>query len=1067
MFRLPLSWRRSIRYFVAAGGLFLSSVPAWAANFVVTNTTDNAAAGSGSLRDAINQANAAGGTNTITFSGAGANGTITLLSQLAPIANNVSIIGPGSGALTVSGGNNFRVFFADSGTISISGLNLVNGSAIGGNGGIGKGGGGGGLGAGGGLFVSDQARVTISNVTFSGHSASGGNGGTTSAVTTGGGGGGSMGASGGGGGSGATGGGGGGAGLYAQGGTAANNGGGGGGGLNGAGGAGMGGTVALPIGGGGGGGGGSTGAGGAGAAGGSAVTAGGGGGGGGGTTAAGGAGTVGVSGAGGTGGLNNGGPGGAANSPGGGGTNGSTPGGGGGGGGAGNANGDTGGAGGNGAINAGGGGGGSSINVAGGSGGTGGRNAGGGGGGNGIPGGDGGVGGAHGGGGGGGQAGSGAAGGFGAGGGGGGGNGVANGVGGTGGFGAGNGGSGTGVQGDGGSAFGGAIFVQQGGTLIIADSSLAAGNTVTAGTGNANGTAAGKGIYLNNTILTYQVSGVSTVADEIGGIGDLNKTGAGTLTVSGINTFVGNTHINPGTLNVTGVIPGAVNVNTGATLSGSGQVGNTTVNGTIAPGNLNTLTVNGTYVQNKGSTYLATLSPTGQSDLIQVTGTATINGGALVANTQPGTYRMGQIFTVLTAGGGVTGVYDSAGTVLPGYLGITPIYNPNSIQLLISSNLRGVAGSFNQASVGLYLDTFASQPNGDLGNVVTQLRTLTPAQLNAALDSIGGSQIGDLLTVGRLRSLYLNQMLADQMRAGICASAAPTIARGQMGDDLGSVEIAAGVRAWSRVYGLTGTVDDVFTGVGFNYKFYGFQMGFEREVGSATRVGVMGGYNRTNVAFNQNSGSADANGVLVGLYGTHSFGNAYVMAAATYAHNGFDTTRNIQITGLNTRQARGGPDQDEFNGLVEAGYNMTHGSYILRPMVGAQYLHLNQTGFTETGAGGLNLNYRGQDTDALWSSVGFRLGRPTYCEDLTIIPTFHAKYVTDFIGEQRLISANLNGVGGSFATQNANAGRNFLITGLSVAADIAGYVRVTADYTFQTSGRQTSNTGSAGLELRW
>jgi hypothetical protein len=103
----------------------------------VTNTNDS---GDGSLRQAILDANVAGG-DEITFSNV--TGTITLLSPLPALAANITITGPGRDVLTVSGGNsltsgatyptvigsnNFSLFTIYAGTTNtLSGLTIANG----------------------------------------------------------------------------------------------------------------------------------------------------------------------------------------------------------------------------------------------------------------------------------------------------------------------------------------------------------------------------------------------------------------------------------------------------------------------------------------------------------------------------------------------------------------------------------------------------------------------------------------------------------------------------------------------------------------------------------------------------------------------------------------------------------------------------------------------------------------------------------------------------------------------------------------------------------------------------
>lgn len=113
---------------VTLGALALGG-PADAATFNVTNLDD---AGAGSLRDAIEQANAAAGADVITFQ-AGLTGTITLTSGQLEILDSVDIQGPGAAALTVSGNNASRVFYVYRGDalldVTISGLTVTGGTA--------------------------------------------------------------------------------------------------------------------------------------------------------------------------------------------------------------------------------------------------------------------------------------------------------------------------------------------------------------------------------------------------------------------------------------------------------------------------------------------------------------------------------------------------------------------------------------------------------------------------------------------------------------------------------------------------------------------------------------------------------------------------------------------------------------------------------------------------------------------------------------------------------------------------------------------------------------------------
>ncbi len=101
--------------------------------------------------------------------------------------------------------------------------------------------------------------------------------------------------------------------------------------------------------------------------------------------------------------------------------------------------------------------------------------------------------------------------------------------------------------------------------------------------------------------------GVSTA---FSGTSGFNKLGAGILTLSGDSAaFTGNTEIQAGTLQVDGVLGGPVNVLAAARLTGTGRVGATVNQGTIAPGprsGFGTLTIAGDYVAQGGNLEIRT-----------------------------------------------------------------------------------------------------------------------------------------------------------------------------------------------------------------------------------------------------------------------------------------------------------------------------------------------------------------------------------------------------------------------------------------------------------------------------
>lgn len=125
------------------------------ASFTVTNLNDS---GTGSLRQAILDANGTPGTDTITFS---VTGTITLTTGELLITDNLNILGPGANLLTISGNNASRVFHILGTTVTIANLTISNGNV--------------GVSSGGGI-VNDGGTLTVATSVVSNNSAGAGGG---------------------------------------------------------------------------------------------------------------------------------------------------------------------------------------------------------------------------------------------------------------------------------------------------------------------------------------------------------------------------------------------------------------------------------------------------------------------------------------------------------------------------------------------------------------------------------------------------------------------------------------------------------------------------------------------------------------------------------------------------------------------------------------------------------------------------------------------------------------------------------------------------------------------------
>jgi fibronectin-binding autotransporter adhesin len=147
------------------------------------------------------------------------------------------------------------------------------------------------------------------------------------------------------------------------------------------------------------------------------------------------------------------------------------------------------------------------------------------------------------------------------------------------------------------------------GTLILTGTNSYTGGTIVA---------AGilQGNILNNAAVVFNQTMTDTYAGNMSGTGSLTLQGGGVLNVTANNTYTGPTSVMAGMLAVNGSLTRNVTVGFQGTLGGNGLISGSMVNaGTLTPGNsIGTLNVSGTYTLMTGSSYQVEVNGSGQGD---------------------------------------------------------------------------------------------------------------------------------------------------------------------------------------------------------------------------------------------------------------------------------------------------------------------------------------------------------------------------------------------------------------------------------------------------------------------
>lgn len=502
-------------------------------------------------------------------------------------------------------------------------------------------------------------------------------------------------------------------------------------------------------------------------------------------------------------------------------------------------------------------------------------------------------------------------------------------------------------------------------------------NTAPGFSGSSVGSLAGSGdVHLGNHLLTVGSNGLSTeVSGVIDGLGGaLTKVGAGTLTLSGANLYTGPTAVDGGKLVVNGSLLSAVTVNDGGTLGGNGQVAGVTayLGAIIAPGNsIGTLGVNGNVAFAAGSTYQVETNGAGASDKIVATGAATLDGGTVAVQNTGGGFALGAHYTILTADLGVTGTFASlqAPTMTP-FLAFSLGYDPANVYLNVDRSAVTFASAGqtpNETATGGGADSLPlSSP------VVAALAQLDMAGAAAALDQLSGEEHASIKGVMIDDSRFVREAALERLRSAFGDGSAPGQAVTAY-DATGAVKAPANTdrfALWGGGFGSWGSWDGNGNAASIDRDIGGLFVGADGQVGDAWRLGVIGGYSRSDFSVDGRNASATSDNYDLGVYAGTQMGAVAFRSGLAYTWHDISTSRGVVFPGfaenLSADYAAG-----TAQAFGELAYQFKAGQSAFEPFANLAYVNLSTDGFTEQG-GAAALTAQSGDAGVTYTTLGLR-----------------------------------------------------------------------------------------------
>ena len=439
----------------------------------------------------------------------------------------------------------------------------------------------------------------------------------------------------------------------------------------------------------------------------------------------------------------------------------------------------------------------------------------------------------------------------------------------------------------------------------------------------------------------------SIFENDISGDGGLLKSGNGTLILTGNNSYMGNTIIDEGKLEIYGNNTSDITINHQGTLvtyptAIINDQRNVNNNGGTLENRGSGAVITGDYTAGNGAVTKAEIGTK-----LTVKGTVNLNGDTVLEQAMGSRYitAKGMSATVIEAEGGVNGQF--ARVEAPEMIEASVKSDEKKIDVIVCrKNVEEYVSELSESDtmrkdVAENLEASFKKLDEEIenGNSAVERFAMGAAQVQAMslptraaiLDSLSGQIYASAQALTFQHSQTVNKDLSNRLVM------------------LGTLEnVGENAGVWVTGIGANGKLKQEGFGEG-KTKVYGGQAGIDKQFGKNLILGTAISYSTSKVNFDRHGGKSDADNVGISLYGR--LGNKevpyYLQGRVGVGFVDSNVERDIILGTTDVSRAKINHNDTVYSGYLETGYDVKKGNFTLTPYVGLSHDTVRRGSFTE------------------------------------------------------------------------------------------------------------------------